>query len=124
MGSYGLGSAPPFTDRFVAYVGRLECKDPDCKECRETRARQRRYGRPRTHDEGRLRAKKAFDKLRRVAPREFDTLYMHCILGYDIPAITKAHNERAQRLGKPERYTQHGVMLLLLSGAHKVTEWW
>ena len=74
--------------------------------------------------ESRLRATRAFRKLRRVAPREFDALYLYCINKYTVPQVANALNERAARIGKPDRYDGVSVFLLLLSGIDKVVKYW
>lgn len=120
-GHFGLGSAPPFSPEFVGYIGRLECNNPNCQECgRKDNGATRRW----RNDEGRWRATKAFRRLRAVAPREFDALYLYCILRWDVSGIAKALTDRAIRLNKPERYTAASVVMLLFSGIDKVQKWW
>lgn len=93
-GAYGLGSAPPFTTEFMNYL------------------------------RGKTRTNKAFRRLRRVSPREFDAVYMYCILQYHPRDIAKFLTDRAIRLDKPERYDVNAVWLLLLGGIDKVQKWW
>jgi hypothetical protein len=120
-GHFGLGSAPPFSSEFINYVGFIECKRPNCGDCAKERAAGKHKWR---NPEGRLRATRAFRKLRKVAPREFDALYLYCVQQYPVPAISAALNERAARLEKDDRYEQVAVVLLLLSGIDKVQHYW
>lgn len=110
----------PFSSDFVAYVGFIECGKPGCIECRKERQREREWRNP----EPRLRATRAFRKLRKVAPREFDVLYLYCVQRQTVSAITIALNERAARLDKEDRYSNVSVILLLLSGIDKVLHWY
>lgn len=119
-GSYGLGSAPPFSEPFVRYIGHLECANPGCSICAKERSKQQR----RSNDETRLRATKAFRRLRKISPREFDALYLYCILGYDVSSISKALTERAIKLDKPERYDVNAVWFLMMGGIDKVRKFW
>lgn len=93
-------------------------------------------------DELRLRTTRAFRKLRKKAPREFDVLYCICkhkmsapmsIVYVDQPhqwmyrridAVAVALNERAIRLKVADRYNREAVMVLTLSGLDKVKAWW
>jgi hypothetical protein len=118
----GKGVAPPFSPEFVAYVGYLECSQPDCSSCREQR--KVRINERLRNPEPRLRATRAFRKLRKIAPREFDALYLYCINRFTINQIAIKLNERSIRLGKPERYNEASVLLLLLSGIDKVAKFW
>jgi hypothetical protein len=112
-----------FSPEFIRFVGYLECAQPDCAECRTERARNKNAQGWR-NPEARLRATRAFRKLRRIAPREFDALYLYCITRNTVPEIAKALTERAIRLGHPERYDNAGVFLLMLSGIDKVIKHW
>lgn len=113
----------PFSSDFDRYIGFLECKQPDCGECRQYRAKQKGAEGWR-NPEPRLRATKAFRKLRKIAPREFDVLYLHCIIGQSVTEIASSLTQRAIRLDKPERYGSAGTTLLLYSGVSKVLSWW
>ena len=78
------------------------------------------------HEDARLRTTRAFRKLRRKAPREFDVLYLLVAkrppLG--LVQIAEALNERAERLGKEDRYQTEDVMVLAISGLDKTLKWW
>lgn len=74
----------------------------------------------------RLRTTRAFRKLRRKAPREFDVLYLMVArkppLG--LRAVAEKLNERAERNGKEDRYDEQGVLMLAISGLDKMMRWW
>ncbi len=120
QGVFGLGSSPPFSPEFIAYVGRLECRVPGCDQC--ARFRRMNQG-PRNH-EVRLRTTRSFRKLRKVAPREFDALYMYCVLQYDAFGVADELTKRAIRLDHPERYDLNAAWTLILMGIDKVRKWW
>jgi len=121
---FGLGASPPFAPEFVNYIGRLNCKDPHCKKCledlpvylegEEYRAR---------HSDERTRVTRAFRKLRRAAPLEFDVLYLAVMHGLDISQIATSLTTRAEKGGHPERYDIAAVTLLAVSGVDKVAAW-
>lgn len=75
-------------------------------------------------DDPRYRTTQAFRKLRRMAPREFDALYMFCKLRYDIRTISSRMNEEMERRQLPDRFSPDAVTLLLYSGVDKVMRWW
>jgi hypothetical protein len=79
--------------------------------------------RPFSNPEERLRTTRAFRKLRKQAPREFDVLYLMVVHEETLPAITRALNDRAIRLGKDDRYSTDDVRILLISGLDKVVKW-
>ena len=112
-----------FSPDFIRYIGYLQCADPTCKECRLERQKDKNSQGWR-NPESRLRATRAFRKLRKIAPREFDALYLYCINRYDVPQVAKALTERAIRLGHPERYDSVAIFLLMLSGIDKVVKNW
>lgn len=119
----GLGSAPPFAPEFIAYIGHIDCGHDDCKECRDVREKERRK-RSFRRDNPRFRTTKAFRKLRKVAPREFDALFMYCMHDRSPAAIADSMNLEMQRKDRPERYSPESVWLLLFSGVDKVMGWW
>jgi hypothetical protein len=122
-GSFGLGSAPPFSPEFVGYVGHLECGKERCKECSDEKERQRTRKHYR-RDDARYRTTKAFRKLRSVAPREFDAMYMYCMHGQTPSDIARSMNAEMLRKDRPERFTAESIVLLLYSGVDKVMGWW
>lgn len=120
----GLGAAPPFAPEFISFIGHLECEVPGCEECIKERTRQR-DSRPRAYgNRSRTRATKAFRKLRRFAPREFDALYMYCILGKSIAEISARFTNEDYARGLPDPVTKQAVSVLLISGIDKVRTWW
>lgn len=119
----GLGSAPPFAPEFIAYIGHIDCGRDGCKECADIRELERRK-RSFRRDNPRLRTTRAFRKLRKVAPREFDALYMYCMHDHTPFSIARSMNNEMERKGRPERYSPESVLLLLFSGVDKVMGWW
>lgn len=111
----GLGYAPPFTNAFSAYIGHLFCGDPTCEECRKQRRHQR------ANPESRVRVTRAFRRLRRVAPKEFDVLYSVAVLGFTLEDTARRLNERNEDKGRPERYNLAAVTILLASGIDKAS---
>lgn len=134
---HGLGS-PPYHPEFERYLGpicfcgrRPSC-DPRCRAGENSRhlstcdrgcPSERKPRRSRNHD-SRLRTTRAFRKLRKVAPREFDALYLMCALAWSFEATRSALNQRAERLEKPERYAQSDLLLLVVSAVDKVKAYW
>ena len=134
---HGLGG-PPLSPEFERYLGPI-CfcgRKPVCAPgCRTGRGGQHLptcdrgcpsefvVKKTRNHD-ARLRTTRAFRKLRKVAPREFDALYLMCALGSSFEATRDALNQRAIRLDKPERYSPADLTLLIVSGVDKVRHYW
>lgn len=125
--AWGLGSAPPFSPEFEQYIGKLECKVPDCQECRKENRRPTIYmdgDGNRSHlKEHRQRTTKAFRKLRRAAPLEFDVLYMAVMHGLNIEQITARLNDWSSTKGYETTYTIESVAVLALCGIDKTTRW-
>jgi len=121
---FGLGSAPPFAPEFINYIGRLNCKDPRCKSCREDLPVYLEGEEYRAkHSDERTRVTRAFRKLRRAAPLEFDVLYLAVMHGLSVIEIADSLTKRAIKGGHPERYDQAAVTLLAVAGADKVSAW-
>ena len=121
---YGLGSAPPFAPEFVNYIGRLHCNRPNCKPCREdlpVYLEGEEYRKK--HSDERTRITRAFRKLRRAAPLEFDVLYMAVMGGLTVSEIATKLTERAMAKGFPETYDEAAVTLLAVCGVDKVSAW-
>ena len=121
---YGLGASPPFADEFVRYIGRLTCKRENCKPCREDlpvylEAEEYKA----KHSDERTRITRAFRKLRRAAPLEFDVLYMAVMHGQTVAQIAESLTARAERLGHEDRYDTTGVTILAAAGVDKVAAW-
>lgn len=108
------GGAPEFHPDFLAVIDR-PCRKPNC------------YKLTCTHNQNaknpRVMTQKAFNRLRRVAPREFDVLYLFCARGLTFNEIADKLTERAVRLKKPERYSVTDVLALAISGSDKVSSW-
>jgi hypothetical protein len=115
---HGLGG-PAFHPDFIRFLGNIPhvCSDGACRN------EMRRNEAGRNHD-SRTRTTRAFRKVRRVAPREFDVLYLLCVLSYSVDDVVRALNQRAERLEKPERYDRRGVTYLALSGLDKASRWY
>lgn len=78
----------------------------------------------RRNPDDRLRTTRAFRRLRRKAPREFDVLYLRVAHRMSLEKIADELTARAIRIGKPERYDLDAVKLLQLSALDKVIKWW
>lgn len=121
--AYGLGSAPPFAPEFIAYMGKLNCKDRHCRQCREDlpvyiEGHQYRE----EHSDARTRVSRALRKLRRAAPLEFDVVYM-ALRGATVAEIADRLTERAIARGKTDRYDVNAVTVLVVLGVDKVGAW-
>jgi len=125
--AWGLGSAPPFSRDFDRYIGYIECNQPNCSSCLRRRKGERipidgdgYYDYDQDH---RTRMKRAFHKVRKHAPLEFDVLYLAVMHGLSIEQIADRLTERAIRGGHPERYGVSDVALLALLGIDKARRW-
>lgn len=78
----------------------------------------------RERPEPRVRTTRAFRKLRERFPREYEVLYRTAILQIPVSTTTEWLNSRAERNGKPERYTMRDTLLILFIAADKVASWW
>jgi len=74
----------------------------------------------------RLRTTRAFRRLRRKAPREFDVLYLMVARKppMGLREVSEALTARAIRNDKPERYNEEAVLMLAISGLDKTMRWW
>jgi len=121
---FGLGSAPPFAPEFVNYVGKLNCKDPHCAKCREDLPIYLEGEEYRAkHSDERTRVTRAFRKLRRAAPLEFDVLYLAVMHGLSVEEIATKLTARAVAGGHPERFNVAAITLLAVAGVDKVSAW-
>ena len=91
---------------------------------REDEAEERRRNREHRQTDARIRTTRAFRKLRKTAPREFDVLYCLVVHRMRLNEIAESMTARAIRLGKPERYTPTSVLILTVSAVEKVAGWW
>jgi hypothetical protein len=121
----GLGFAPPFHPDFIAYIGNLNCKDPSCNECRGREHRPKHYfdGDGTRKPEVRMRAKRAFRKLREVSPIEFDVLWLAVMHGLTVQQISVRLSEWEERRGSEQRYTEADIVVLALAGIDKASKW-
>jgi hypothetical protein len=126
------GGGPAFSNDFISYMD-------------DALRSKRREERPRgPHDiaNPRRRVSQAFRTLRNRAPREWDA--MRCLVVIDqvgrqtmprdvdaldaqfeasLRATAARFNERAERMGKPERYTPDDILLLVVSAVDKLAKW-
>ena len=126
----GLGAAPPFTDSFIGYIGELECKVDGCVICID---RKRQPKQQLVSEDYRLahqvhspnRTTKALRKLRKVAPLEFDVLWLAIMQGLTVAQIVERLNDRAISRGHlDEVYDHEMITLLVVSGVDKVGMWY
>jgi hypothetical protein len=121
---FGLGSAPPFAPEFIRYVGKLNCKDPQCRQCREDLPVYLEGEEYRAkHRDERTRVTRAFRKLRRAAPMEFDVLYLAVMHGLSVAEIAQKLTARAVSRGHEERFDNAAITMLAVAGVDKVAAW-
>jgi hypothetical protein len=77
----------------------------------------------REHPEPRVKTTRAFRKLRKASPREFEVVYRTAILGIPFAETVRWLNERAERNQKPDRYTEEDALMLLVCGTDKIASW-
>lgn len=123
---FGLGSSPPFAPEFIGYIGGLTCKNEFCKRCRKRETTAPRddegyYAVKRTNT--RVRTTRAFRKLRRYAPLEYDVLWMAVMYHLTVTEITQRLNDRAIAKGYDDRYRRMDVVILAVAGLDKVAKW-
>lgn len=78
----------------------------------------------RRQSDQRIKTTRAFRRLRTKAPREFDVVYSIVVHRSTMQELATAMTARAIRLGKPERYTPGGILVLTVSGVDKMIGWW
>lgn len=121
---YGLGAAPPFAPEFISYIGRINCSDPKCRQCADdlpiySEAMEARRRNP----ESKTRVTRAFRKLRRAAPLEFDVLYLAVMQGLTVQEIAERLTQRAIKGGHEDRYDAQAVVVLAVVGMEKIGQW-
>lgn len=123
---YGLGSSPPFSGEFIGYIGYLYCNQPHCQSCKEKRTSTRRVvkGENYRHKESKTRTRRAFRKLRAIAPLEYDVLWLAVMHGLTIQEITVRLNQRQTEWGKNPEFSPSTVAVLAASGIDKVRTLW
>jgi hypothetical protein len=101
------GGAPQWHPDFALWMSRGEVPDRVWREQPETR----------------VRATRAFRKLRYQAPREYEVLYRTAILNIPLHETIDWLNNRAISNGHPERYGEADVLLYLVVATDKVVSW-
>jgi len=120
------GAAPPFTDAFVGYIGELDCKVDGCIICKDRKAAPKQAILSEDYkiahrSQSPNRTTKALRKLRRIAPLEFDVLYLAIMQGLTISQIAERLNERSARKGSADEvFDNEIVTLLAVSGVDKI----
>lgn len=125
------GDGLQFSPEFIGWIerpcdGRAWCSNPKCEieprkhHCHDLSCSHgmRRYNDPRH------RTHRAFRRLRRAAPREFDAMYLLCAQGMSFGDVARAMTERAIRINKPERYSEGSVLVLAISAVDKLSRWY
>ena len=122
----GLGFAPPFHSDFINYIGNLKCKNPECTDCRSSERRTKHYfdGDGNRNPDARMRARRAFRKLREVSPIEFDVVWLATMHGLTVEQITERLNAWEQRSGRSNRYSSEDIVVLAIAGIDKASKWW
>jgi hypothetical protein len=77
----------------------------------------------RERPEPRVKTTRAFRKLRKHAPREYEVLYRTAILNIPLADTTTWLNDRAIRNNKTDRYDTDATLMLLICGVDKVATW-
>lgn len=124
------GGAPEFDNDFINWVerpcnGRAWCSKPTCEIVGQHRCHDMKcsHGINRIVDP-RHRTHRAFRRLRRAAPREFDAIYLLCAIGLSFQEVAVQLTDRAVRLDKPERYSDVSVLILAVSAVDKLSRWY
>ena len=123
---HGLGG-PPFHPEFenwlgqICFCGRKFNPVTGEKGCPSLELQMRRRT---VNTQARQRTTRAFRKLRKVAPREFDALYLMCALGASFWVTLEALNARAIKRDFPERYAPEDLMVLIVSGIDKTSSYY
>ena len=107
---------PQWHPDFVAYIERT-CKKPGCHDL------NCRHGMRTLHPDSRVRVSRAFRRLRREAPREFDALYLVTRYSLTLDEVAARLSSRSISLGHADRYTHDGILVLVVSAAHKIEQW-
>lgn len=121
--AFGLGSAPPFAPEFMAYIGPLECKLENCRECEDRRKKEEENRYSHNH-QSRTRTTRTFRKLRKFAPREFDACYLAIVHHRSLAEIAQALTSRSYARGFDETYDSVAVLHLIVSGMDKLERYY
>lgn len=73
--------------------------------------------------EPRVKTTRAFRKLRKRSPREYEVVYRTAILKIPFPETVQWLNDRAIRGGHPDRYDDEAALMLLICGVDKIAAW-
>ena len=124
----GMGS-PEFSDEFVGYIGELTCKVDTCMICVDRKAAPKQYltseaYRLQHRAQARNRTTKAIRRLRRIAPLEFDVLYLIVMHGLSVSQVAEKLTERSRTRGLDETFDVPSVLILVVSGVEKTSSWW
>lgn len=71
----------------------------------------------------RLRLTRAMRRLRKIAPREHEVVWK-VLSGEGTAEICDWLNDRAIKLGHPERYTMKDTIVIIMSGVDKLAFWY
>lgn len=123
----GLG--PSFSDEFIGYIGELTCNVDGCIICLERKKQPKQMlaseEYKRAHrSQSRTRTTKAFRKLRKIAPLEFDVLRMIVMHGLTMEQVAQRLTDRAAARGLDETYDVSGIAILAVSGTSKLSDWY
>ena len=113
---FDTSGIPEWHPDFIAYIERT-CKKRGCYDL------NCRHGMKVLHPDARVRVSRAFRRLRRDAPREFDALYLVTRYNLTLDEVAGRLNERAVRLAAEQRYSREGILVLVVSAAHKIEQW-
>jgi hypothetical protein len=78
----------------------------------------------RRNPDPRLRTTRAFRKLRKKNPKEFEVLYRTVVMRSSLQETAEWLTARAIRNEKPERYTEADAQILLICAVEQTLRWW
>lgn len=102
------GGTPEWHRDFALWIGRADQFD------------DRRWA---ENPEPRVKTTRAFRKLRRRSPREFEVVYRTAILKIPFSETVEWLNQRAIRGGHSDRYDTDAALMLLICGVDKIATW-
>jgi hypothetical protein len=124
--SNSFGAAPDFTSEFSSYLD---------QSIYEARHAKRDRGQLDLQDDPRRRVTKAFRKLRRKAPREFDVLHRMCVIDQvgrnlrpdDSDGLQRDFEASMRRVvlrdTEGNRISEENVLILVVSGIRQLVLW-
>jgi hypothetical protein len=110
------GGAPEWTPEFKHWIDRGAEEGGVDDYGRKLRERR--------NPDPRLRTTRAFRKLRKKNPREFEVLYRTVVMRSSLEETATWLTERAIRNDKPERYTPSDAQILLVCAVELALRWW